>query len=811
MSPTGHEGAGSLRSALVQRGWALSVSAYPSTDVSDCHTFEVSVDLTELGEAHRYEVVEVVLAYVDLLRQSYIGWEGNSSGISTGRDGTQDATKAVGLPSYLLDELQTMSSVSFNYSEKSDPATYVSTLASVMQSVPAPRDYLTAQSLFEYPDQARVAAYLSHLTPEDARITCVSPDFKDKTTQIGRYYGTEYRTVALGDGTAEEQAVWRRLQRVTAQDYPELALPKQNELIPASFDLVSSNAAAAVSVSGAAAAVKNDSDNQGAQAALLTTLMAPPALVRHDACWQVWHKPDVSFRLPKVYALIDLAAPADVVSAKFVVQSRLFSSCFAESMSEFFYTAKLAGVSMDLDLTNRGATLVLSGYSDKLRLFALRALTSLRTFRPNEATFERYREQLLRDLNNFSTQQPYYHASYYASLALESNRYPIPDLLEAAKSIRIEDIHDFLASHYGRSYGKALMMGNIDAKGAEGLVDAVQEVFPFTALSAEQRAKVEVTMIPRAAELSTSGAISSQGSAEAKPTGVLIAHPEPNPKDTNSAVSFYFQLPRREPTQYMHVELLAEVLEQLFYNSLRTQQQLGYVVSASLQKREGIRLINFVVQSSIADGAELRRRVEAFIRDEVPVFVDSLTEESLEVYKQGIAVRKLEPDQRLTSQASRFWGEIVSRSVAEAPVGAGCVSVTTAGGDREAGEVAAPVCVTDNSAVSSVPVPRFDRRVQEVSALQTITLQDFRQFAHIFLSASSPDRRVLVSQITSQIPVGAAGEETCDASDAEESSDAAPIARICEANANAVVEAVEVACVDISGREVEYQRQNQHM
>jgi insulysin len=809
MSPTGHEGAGSLRSALVQRGWALSVSAYPSTDVSDCHTFEVSVDLTELGEAHRYEVVEVVLAYVDLLRQSYHGWEGNRTDISTGRDGTPGATKAAGLPQYILDELQTMSSVSFNYSEKSDPATYVSTLASVMQSVPAPRDYLTAQSLFEHPDQSRVAEYLSHLTPVDARITCVSPDFKDKTTQIGRYYGTEYRTVALADGTAEEQAVWRRLQRVIAQDYPELTLPEQNELIPENFDLVSSNAAA-VSVSGTTATVKDD---QGMQAAQLTTLMAPPALVRYDACWQVWHKTDVSFRLPKVYALIDLAAPADVVNAKFVVQSRLFSSCFAESMSEFFYTAKLAGVSMDLDLMNRGATLVLSGYSDKLRLFALRALTSLRTFRPDEATFERYREQLLRDLNNFSTQQPYYHASYYASLALESNRYPIPELLEAAKSIRIEDIHDFLASHYGRSYGKALMMGNIDAKGAEGLVDAVQEVFPFTALSAEQRAKVEVTVLPKAAELSTSGATSSQVSAEAKPAGVLIAHPEPNAKDTNSAVSFYFQLPSREPTQYMHVELLAEVLEQLFYNSLRTQQQLGYIVSASLQKREGIRLINFVVQSSVADGAELRRRVEAFLRDEVPVFVDSLTEESLEVYKQGIAVRKLEPDQRLTSQASRFWGEIVSRSVAEAPVEAGCVSVATAGGDSTAGEVAAPVCVTstDSSAVSSVPVPRFDRRVQEVSALQAITLQDFRQFAHSFLSASSPDRRLLVSQITSQIPVGDAVEETCDASDAEENSDAVPIARTCEADGNAGVEAVEVACVDISGREVEYQRQNQHM
>jgi secreted Zn-dependent insulinase-like peptidase len=62
----------------------------------------------------------------------------------------------------------------------------------------------------------------------------------------------------------------------------------------------------------------------------------------------------------------------------------------------------------------------------------------------------------------------------------------------------------------------------------------------------------------------------------------------PNAKDDNSATTFYFQLPSREIEDYILLELLAESLEQAFYNSLRTQQQLGYITYSGVRSREGI-------------------------------------------------------------------------------------------------------------------------------------------------------------------------------------------------------------------------------
>jgi secreted Zn-dependent insulinase-like peptidase len=79
-----------------------------------------------------------------------------------------------------------------------------------------------------------------------------------------------------------------------------------------------------------------------------------------------------------------------------------------------------------------------------------------------------------------------------------------------------------------------------------------------------------------------------------------------------------------------------------------------------------------VAQSAIVSGAELSRRVEAFIESWVADLIEDpdehLSQEDFEAFQDGIAVRKLEPDQRLTSQAGRLWAEIVN-------TGKGCTNL----------------------------------------------------------------------------------------------------------------------------------------
>ena len=259
-------------------------------------------------------------------------------------------------------------------------------------------------------------------------------------------------------------------------------------------------------------------------------------------------------------------------------------------------------------------------------------------------------------------------------------------------------------------------MGNVNEKGAEEIVDIVDKTFAYEPLARELRSRrrlVTIPLSPRAANT-----LLGSASSTAAASGYLVKHEEPNVDDDNSAVIFYFQMPSRELGDTILVELLSEAIEQSFYNSLRTQQQLGYIVYSGARSRDGILSLTLTVQSAVVDGAELTRRVEAFVENSVKDLVD-ISDEEFESYKEGIAVRKLEPDQRLTDQAGRFWAEIME----------------TRGhrGDTE----------------EEVP-PLFNRYELEVKAIRAVSKQQFVQFGRDFLSPDGSKRRLLVSQITSQ-------------------------------------------------------------
>jgi len=97
----------------------------------------------------------------------------------------------------------------------------------------------------------------------------------------------------------------------------------------------------------------------------------------------------------------------------------------------------------------------------------------------------------------------------------------------------------------------------------------------------------------------------------------------------------------------------------------------------------------------------------------------SLTLGEFEEFKKGISVKKLEPDQRLTSQANRFWAEII---------------------------------IND----SALNAPTFDRAEVEVRSLEAITLNSFRSFAEDLLSVDGRTRRLLISEISSSKSTAAA-------------------------------------------------------
>eukprot|EP01038_Epipyxis_sp_PR26KG_P009001 gene9001-12142_t len=732
----GYEGVGSIHSFLMKKEWINELGCAIGNELSDLQVFEITIDLTNEGFQHRYDIIDSIFAYLDLL-------------INTRPSSIK---KSVQLPDYVYQELKQLSKINFDFSEKSDPVSLVSTLVRTMQSYQNPREYLSGPQLFLYDynntEDANnsykngdyftinqvVYDYLNQLTPQNARVRVISQLFENQNNSNNRlfsspFYGTKYHNLTLPLETFH----W---SQVSHKDYPTLTLPKPNEFIPTNFTLLSPK--------------KTKTNKNNNEFDYITESI--PTVVRHDSKWKVWHKTDDIFNQPQVYVAISLAIAADQYSKSFVNHAKIFTNCFLDSLNEeLLYDAHLAGLDFQIDISSKGLQLVFSGFQDKLSLFINKVLAALSNYTPSPSSFQRIKELLKREYQNWYTLQPYNHASYYANLVSESLQFPIDELLMSLdKDCSLQQVSQLLKNSFSAgSFGTSLIIGNINCEDSLKIIENVEKSFPFIPLDESRKSKRQTALIQttseflkdRIPELYNQSSASNNDNEDYfilpkilnnnknKPLGSVgfrVKHIEPNKNDVNSACSFYYQYPvridnnnkinnndQKQSTDYVYVDLLSDILEEPFYDSLRTKQQLGYIVfSGSKKGGEKSRFLMFVVQSSLLDGSELGERIYRFIGDEVEAIVNGISENDFEGFKQGLIAKRLEADQRLTSQAGRLWSEIITSSEKDTPF--------------------------------------FTRRIQEVQSLKTIKKSDFIRFVKSFILPGGEKNRLLVSQITSQ-------------------------------------------------------------
>eukprot|EP01039_Chlorochromonas_danica_P004184 gene4184-4597_t len=711
----GHETKGSLRSLLVEKKLVNSLSAFVSTETTDLHVFTISMDLTESGLTQYQEIISHIFAYIDLMRQEMI------------RKGD--------LPDYLIQEYMQQSLISFAFGEKGEPVDSVSTWVANMQRYNS-SEYVTGGRIFERYDRNVLFNYLNHLSPQRLRIILTSNTLANHTMEVESYYGTHYnnRTLPL------ETTKW---QRVRAEDFPGLSLPQPNALIPRDFSLLHPNQLLGQ--------IREDALNE------------PPSMIMNSDRWKVYHKVDRVFRVPKVFAVFSLSLDRNLFDENFLVQSKIFTGCFVDHINEYLYNAHLAGLDWEIEFTSKGLQCIVNGFHDNFHIFLEEIMNSLSTFKANPEDFKRHYDIVQRDLEGWRTQQPYSHAAYYSHLALETLNFQIESLQNSLKRVQLEDINRFLPRILKRSFGDALVMGNIDQERALALIDVIDRALPFQPLDNEKRSNRELGLLPitslpllqgqESANLNkantvvvdSDGVVKSVSNevvgAKEVVAGYRLHHPEPNANDDNSAVTFYFQLPAIHPNVYVYLELLHDILEQPFYSSLRTQQQLGYIVYSGLSPKDCLHSLTFTVQSPVLPVEKLTARIHAFLRDIVENMLNDLTEEQLEEYKSSLIIRKSEQPRSLSREASEIWSELLLAIGYTNKRLAVVESVIRSPSYREVfGEQ------------NSLAFPLFNRPKAEAEAVKGVTLEKLQRFVREFIGENGSLRRLLVSEIASQKP-----------------------------------------------------------
>jgi len=135
-----------------------------------------------------------------------------------------------------------------------------------------------------------------------------------------------------------------------------------------------------------------------------------------------------------------------------------------------------------------------------------------------------------------------------------------------------------------------------------------------------------------------------------------------NKNDPNSATVLYVQTGSYigNVKGKVYQLLLVQFLGQPFFADLRTQQQLGYLVSASSEYSNGMAGVKFRVQSANTPCHEVQKRILKFFTD---FNLDDKSEADFQDFKQGLISKLKEKPKRLNGEFTSHWVEVSMRTM----------------------------------------------------------------------------------------------------------------------------------------------------
>jgi secreted Zn-dependent insulinase-like peptidase len=102
---------------------------------------------------------------------------------------------------------------------------------------------------------------------------------------------------------------------------------------------------------------------------------------------------------------------------------------------------------------------------------------------------------------------------------------------------------------------------------------------------------------------------------------------------------------------------MAQILEAPFYNQLRTEKQLGYVVNVGSLPLLDVPGMSFLIQSPTSAPLALEGEIDDFLRRFEQV-IAAMPDAVFDEHKAGLLSRINNRDERLRQRSDRYWNEL---------------------------------------------------------------------------------------------------------------------------------------------------------
>lgn len=505
-----------------------------------------------------------------------------------------DLVKEKGINPLYFNEQKKMLELAFEFKEKSEAIHYVSSLASVLQEVET-KDILQANYLMESFDPATYKALLQFLNPNNVQISLMAKGLE--TDQKTDRYETPYSYSKIS--TALINAF------LDTNISKELYLPEPNDFIPESI------------------------------AMLHQTTMNSPEILYQSEGFSLWHFYDTSFGTPKSTLSINLKSPIANDSPKHAIFTSIFTSMIQDELNEFTYPAYLAGLNYDLYSHIRGISIKIGGYSEKQNILLAKILKTTKTLQLKQERFDIYKEQMTRALENAAKSKPYQQTTSEVRKLILRPQWTEKEKLAAITNITLAGLDTFRQQLLAELEIVTLSAGNISRANSLNIASIIESwmLDPTTKKIKVKRGEV--------ARLLTDKSYSQS---------LDIDHPD-------TGYTLYIQGADKSYQEQARFLLLSQIVSSPYYEKIRTENQLGYIVFATNFSLFEVPGIAFIVQSPVAGSHKLEEETQNFLLNYAQTLKDMPTKE-FNQHKTALLSRLFEKENTLSEKSNRYWREI---------------------------------------------------------------------------------------------------------------------------------------------------------
>jgi len=422
---------------------------------------------------------------------------------------------------------------------------------------------------------------------------------------------------------------------------------------------------------------------------------------------KLWYKPDTRFSTPKGQVYLALMNRESYEDPKAAVSTNLLTKMLVDSMNEVTYYAEVAGLAYAIQSTTVGLQLIFSGYSDKLLTLAEEVVGRLIAFAPDRDRFEVIKEQLQKTFENHKFEQPYQQAIYATSILSLKQKWHIEEYLEVLKDLAFEDFQTFLEKLMRGSAwtNKIFILGNLTEAQSVAFVEKLEGQLGHTGAGAGGAGEGGIG--------SGSGS-DGRGGCDARTVmqlegGKIYRYSKVvgNEAEDNGAINISFQVGRDDFKRNVLMQLWVQMAERPVFHTLRSVEQIGYIVAAMDYDMHGVKHIYFILQSTTKHPESIDASVETFLVTFAKT-LEEMSQADFDDHVKSLIGVKTEKLKSLAQEGKRQWAEIDEGSL------------------------------------------EFERQEREVQELKKVSKQDLLNFDRATMGAASATRRKLSVQLVSQ-------------------------------------------------------------